>query len=85
MLLLRDNPINDEGYKRLLEKLFDIPEWYHEYHYMLQYIVRYASKEHIKKYMRTTRNELSYKWCWDVIPPTEEGYKKVIACYESLD
>lgn len=80
----RVDPINNEGYWRLLEKIFDHPDWYHEYHDMLHIILKEASNEHIEKYLKVKRAVVRNYWTTDAHEPTYEKYLLVVECYENL-
>ena len=81
----RDNPFNEAGYKKLIEKIFDIEEWYHEYHFMIDYILEHATNEHIVKYLGIKKVTLLEAWSIDLVKPTYQKYLKVAKCYEELE
>lgn len=80
----RIDPINNAGYWNLLEKIFDHPDWYHEYHDMIYIILKEASHEHIRKYLGIDRSTLRNYWATDAHEPTYEKYLLLIECYENL-
>lgn len=74
----------EAGYANLLEAILDLPEWYHECHYMIRIILKECPEETIREKLNMTRTNLS-NYSIGLYELNEELFHKIEDVYENLD